>query len=526
MNHRLSLLLLANIAWCSLHAQVIFGPGVGWEGQGAGIRFAQLDSDPRLDVVLMAYDNPPQANTFRYVIGWNVNTAGQPTSWSTTKIVGGVGWEAQGAGIAIGNLDSNPRPEFICMAYDNPSGANTYRYRIGWNVNTSGDASWWDNGVVVGGSGWDAQGADIDMVNLDSNPRPELLVMAYDSPSGANNFRIRIGWNLSTSGIAASWTSLAQLPGVGWDAEGAGMAIGNLGGTSRPDIVLMANDGMPNQPKTIRARIGWDLDNSGNATSWTNQPIVPGLGWSAHGAGVAVANVTGGSVPNIVYMAYDAPPGNNNFRYIVDPGPRVNVLLEMDRTADVNWVPATVNRLGNNHTLPGIFNQATVNLNAVNDDVVPDLGNQVYTDAELNAFLTANRNLTPAPGQWHVHGALVPFYIDVGVYGIMYDTGQRRGFASFDSEIPTDAEYMRTTAHELGHALNLEHDDGDAYQYWSGWWIFGSWKWSNGRTIMNQTARLRSDWDYIWNVDSLAHYMGHDLGRWEPTTGLAFGNCH
>lgn len=29
-------------------------------------------------------------------------------------------------------------PEFIFMSYDNPSGANEFRYRIGYNVNATG----------------------------------------------------------------------------------------------------------------------------------------------------------------------------------------------------------------------------------------------------------------------------------------------------------------------------------------------------------------------------------------------------
>ena len=37
-------------------------------------------------------------------------------------VIGGVGWEADGAGLAVGNLDSDPRPDAILMAYDDPAG--------------------------------------------------------------------------------------------------------------------------------------------------------------------------------------------------------------------------------------------------------------------------------------------------------------------------------------------------------------------------------------------------------------------
>jgi hypothetical protein len=37
--------------------------------------------------------------------------------------------------VALANLDSNPRPEMVLMAYDNPTvNPNTFRYRVGKNI--------------------------------------------------------------------------------------------------------------------------------------------------------------------------------------------------------------------------------------------------------------------------------------------------------------------------------------------------------------------------------------------------------
>ena len=84
-------------------------------------------------MILMAYDNPAGANSFRYKIGWNLNTSGVATNWSNYVQVPGVGWEGQGADIAVCNLDNNPAKEYIFMAYDNPAGANSFRYKILFN---------------------------------------------------------------------------------------------------------------------------------------------------------------------------------------------------------------------------------------------------------------------------------------------------------------------------------------------------------------------------------------------------------
>ena len=76
-------------------------PGVGAEAQGADLAVTHLDHDPRPELIFMAYYNPPQGNAFRYKIGWNVNGRGEATSWSNSIEIPGIGWESQGAGVAV-----------------------------------------------------------------------------------------------------------------------------------------------------------------------------------------------------------------------------------------------------------------------------------------------------------------------------------------------------------------------------------------------------------------------------------------
>jgi hypothetical protein len=52
--------------------------------------------------------------------------------------VPGVGDLGQGAAIVIGNIDGDPAPEMVLMAYDNPAGPNTVRIAIGRNIDTPG----------------------------------------------------------------------------------------------------------------------------------------------------------------------------------------------------------------------------------------------------------------------------------------------------------------------------------------------------------------------------------------------------
>ncbi len=185
--------------------------GLGSDAQGAGIAFVNLDSNPSPEIVLMAYDKPASgAKTFRYKIGWNVGTNGVASSWSPVYQVLGSSLEAQGAGIGFVNLDSNPSPEMVLMAY-NTSKAKVFDCMLGLNVNTSGVASIWGPALGGSGVGSDAQGAGIAFANLDSNPNPEMVLMAYDNTSGVKTFRYIIGWNVIFSGFTMPGST--QLPG-------------------------------------------------------------------------------------------------------------------------------------------------------------------------------------------------------------------------------------------------------------------------------------------------------------------------
>jgi hypothetical protein len=271
----------------------------------------------------MAYDNTYGTKYFRYKIGWNVSTSGVASSWSPVYQVASVGSEAQGAGIAFVNLDSNPRPEMILMSYNDSSGTKVFRYKIGWNVSTSGVASSWGSTIQVAGVGSEAQGAGIAFVNLDSNPLPDMILMAYDNTYGTKYFRYKIGWNVSTSGVASSWSPVYQVAGFGSDAMGAGIAIANLDSNSRPEIILMAYEKYLPGNNLFKYKIGWNVSTSGVASGWElgyPLPRLANLGAQlpeAQGADLALYDINGDGKQDMVLMTYDNPVGLNYFRYMI-----------------------------------------------------------------------------------------------------------------------------------------------------------------------------------------------------------------
>ena len=136
-----------------------------------------------------------------------------------------------------------------------------------------------------------------------------------------------------------------------------------------------------------------------------------------------------------------------------------------------------------------VVDQDTTNIAPLTGPFDPADPNQYdfITEAELDTVEAANRTL-PIGSQscgsgcrnYHLYGIVVDhFYEDpmgvrwTGVLGIMWPT-DTRSFAMFykHNTVQTDAgKYLRSAAHEIGHAHNLHHSDGDG-----------------STTIMNQTG--------------------------------------
>jgi hypothetical protein len=315
-----ALLIAAGLPLGSSQAQIVQVSGLGEEGQGADL--AVLDLDPGgPDMIVMAYDNPPGANTFRYRVGKNLNASGIAAGgWSAPVIVPGVGWEGQGAGVAVAYLDANPRPELILMAYDNPAGGNSFRYMVGWNLNANGIAASWANFPQIPGVGWEAQGAAAAVGQIDANPMPDMVFLAFDNPPGFNSWRYRIGFNLKADGNATSWMVGAPfIRGAPLsEAQGAGVALTNLDANPRPELVLMTYVN-PVGANNFYYLIGWNLNAAGVATTWSAPPMLSGVGAEGQGAGVALACLDSDRRRDWIFMAYDNPPGANSFRYVVRP---------------------------------------------------------------------------------------------------------------------------------------------------------------------------------------------------------------
>jgi len=279
-------------------SEVKKGPFVGANSAGGGAAIADINGNGKPDLLLMAIDNPSGANEFWYVVGWDLDASGNPKGWSEVKKgPRGFSNEDAGGGAAIADIDGDGLPDLLLMAIDNPAGANEFRYVVGWGLDINGNpdpkkgTNGWSEVKKGPIFGYENAGGGAAIADIDGNGTLDLLLMAVDKPSQANQFWYTIGWDLDAYGNpdpkkgTNGWSEVKGGPCVGWSTAGGGAAIANIDKDKkgRPDLLLMAIDKPPRINNQFTYAIGWNLDREGNATgesvgvwppkSWRDQVI-------------------------------------------------------------------------------------------------------------------------------------------------------------------------------------------------------------------------------------------------------------
>lgn len=183
------------------------------------------------------------------------------------------------------------------------------------------------------------------------------------------------------------------------------------------------------------------------------------------------------------------------------------VSVEFDRMSGTAF-PDEQFKNGENHSINSIFLDAGILVVVDEDDTnIPALNisdNECISDAELDSLEQGYRNspLFPDDNTYYLWAVVVDHFGEVlgacspnFVLGKMWSTHTRSALALFypHSTIQNDDErYLRTTVHEIGHALNLHHEDGDGTT-----------------TIMNQSGDIGDDWVYGFSLDSQDHLQNH-----------------
>lgn len=179
--------------------------------------------------------------------------------------------------------------------------------------------------------------------------------------------------------------------------------------------------------------------------------------------------------------------------------------IEIDRMSGTTFPPELIIN-GQNVTVANVYFNSGILVSVDEDEsnipLLPIPDSQCISDAELDALEAGHRDspLFPTGNVYHLYTAIVNHYgelLDVcspgWLTGKMWAGHTRSALAIFylhDSIQPGSDEYLRTTIHEIGHALNLHHQDGDP------------------NTIMTQSDDVENP-VFEFSADSLDHLQNH-----------------
>ena len=273
----------------------------------------ELVTDPTKKQTLKAYiDN--------YIKSKEVYSISLYPSTTGTRQVSGLGHINQGAGVAIGDIDKNGRPDMILMGIDNPKGNNNFWYKVLYDIDENGYYSKESSILSISAEGWENSGGDIALCDLNNNGILDMVLLCTDKPTTAGRaYRwYYVAYDLKPDGHYNSLSSLNTLDELGFFYDGAGIDICDINKNGTPDLLMMVYDA-PEGENSFRYQIAFDLQSNGNYLSLSPVYEVPGLGHDGDGAGVAVGDIDNNGTLDILFMALDAPSGKDKFVYEILP---------------------------------------------------------------------------------------------------------------------------------------------------------------------------------------------------------------
>jgi hypothetical protein len=110
------------------------------------------------------------------------------------------------------------------------------------------------------------QGAGIAVADVDDDGEQDLVVLMVDDAAQQNRGLYRLGRKLDGGGnVTAGWTTWREVPDwFSWGNQGADVALADLDGDGRQDLVVFMIDDGPQQNRGLY-RVGRKLDAGGTS---------------------------------------------------------------------------------------------------------------------------------------------------------------------------------------------------------------------------------------------------------------------
>jgi len=183
---------------------------------------------------------------------------------------------------------------------------------------------------------FDNQGGNLAVADLVGDGGQDLVVLMVDAPPGQKRGVYRVARRVGPDGLpAGGWTPWIDVPGwFSFENQGAGLAVGDLSGTGRLDLVVLLIDAPAGRNQGYY-RVGKGLDAAGNVTQgWGPWIAVPDwFSWENQHGAVALSDLDGDGRPELLVFMVDDPEGQNRGVYRVGRG------LNGDGDVTAGWTP-------------------------------------------------------------------------------------------------------------------------------------------------------------------------------------------
>lgn len=289
---------------------------VGWYTQGADVEIGKFGGlSYRYDALIVHVDNPSGNNYIHYRYGYDLYpyTGEVSGGYSSDRTVpGSIGHETSGVGVAVGAIGDGSEDDMTLAWVDNPSGADKIYYKIGWDIQSDGNPSYWSyNRAVSGSLSTHTYGLGADLANIDGDSNLDL-VLSWVGDDGAVYYKI--GWDLSTQGWPSYWSSTRNVFAIerNW-AFGAGVRFADIDANGGLDAVFQV---------TVRVgtdylehfKIAWDISSSGWFSGMTTTLYNTELRGGS-GAGVGIVSLHYATPLEILMVAVEGLQFSDSVAY-------------------------------------------------------------------------------------------------------------------------------------------------------------------------------------------------------------------